>query len=319
MIEIELAKDGKRFKKNIVIRCTIKRDGNKTAFSVNGKPQGKKHVVELARSLAIQIDNLCQFLPQDKVVEFAAMTPIQLLHSTERAVASQEMIDMHEELKDLRRKQKDLQTRVSADQDTLSNLEGRQRLQEADVERMRERESVVKRVEMLDLARPTVHYRVATGKYRSARESRKVAQIEYNTKKAEVEPTIRAATKKKAYKDRVDAVVKDRKTAVQHAERDADRIDRELQALQEKHKELDATVEAQRTASRKNKSEAASIEGKIRELKIQLQHAPPEIDVAAYNDQLVRESSSQDRDYADTDDSAESKEHGKQPKENSRM
>ena len=61
MIEIELAKDGKRFKNNIVIRCTIKRDGNKTVFSVNGKPQGKKAVIELCMSLSSQIDNLCQF------------------------------------------------------------------------------------------------------------------------------------------------------------------------------------------------------------------------------------------------------------------
>ena len=287
MIEIELAKDEKRFMNNIIIRCTIKREGNKTAFSVNGKPQGKKHVVELARSLAIQIDNLCQFLPQDKVVEFAAMTPVQLLSSTERAVASREMTDMHEELKDLGRKQKDLQSRVKADQDTLDNLEGRQRLQEADVERMRERESVVKRVEMLELARPTVQYRLAKARFKDAKESRKVAQIEYNTKSSEVEPALRAATRKKAYKDRVDLVVKDRKAAVQIAERDADRIDREFQSLHDKHGELDATIEAQKNTSRKNKSEAATLEGKIRELKIQIQHAPPEIDIAAYNDQMV--------------------------------
>ena len=287
-IEIELARDGKRFKKNIIIRCTIKRDGNKTVFSIDGKPQSKKHVVQLARSLAIQIDNLCQFLPQDKVVEFAAMTPVQLLHSTERAVASQDMIDMHEELKDLGRKQKDLQTRVNSDQDTLSNLEGRQRLQEADVERMREREVVVKRVDLLQKAKPTVRYRMARVRFQEAKERRKAAHIEFTTKSAEVEPALRAVNAKERYKQRIDAVVKERRATIQRLERAADGIDRQSQTLQDQHTELDTAIATERTASKKCKAEIAKFEGAVRELKIQLQHAPPEFDVAAYNEQLVR-------------------------------
>ena len=288
MIEIELAKDEKRFRNNVVIQCTIKREGNKTVFLVNGKPQSKKSVVALARSLAIQIDNLCQFLPQDKVVEFAAMTPVQLLHSTERAVASQDTIDMHEELKNLGRQQKDLQTRVNSDQDTLSNLEGRQRLQEADVERMREREAVVKRVDLLEKARPTVRYRDAKAKFQDAKERRKVAQIEFNTKSAEVEPALRAANVKEKYKKKIDEVVKERRAAIQHVEKDADGIDRQFQRLQDQHTELGSAIATEKSASKKYKAEVVKIEGTIRELKIQLQHAPPEFDVAAYNEQLVR-------------------------------
>jgi hypothetical protein len=32
----------------------------------------------------VQLDNLCQFLPQDKVVEFARLNPQQLLEETEK-------------------------------------------------------------------------------------------------------------------------------------------------------------------------------------------------------------------------------------------
>ena len=36
--------------------------------------------------LNIQVGNLCQFLPQERVTEFARMNPQQLLESTEKAV-----------------------------------------------------------------------------------------------------------------------------------------------------------------------------------------------------------------------------------------
>ena len=88
MIEIELRRqDGDR--QNPVIRTVIKREGNKTHFSINGKPSNRKNVLSLVKPFSIQIDNLCQFLPQDRVVEFAAMTPVELLRSTQSAVASE--------------------------------------------------------------------------------------------------------------------------------------------------------------------------------------------------------------------------------------
>ncbi|KAG8528661.1 uncharacterized protein KY384_006348 [Bacidia gigantensis] len=284
LIEIELAKDGVKFKSNIVIRCSIKREGNKSSFSVNGKPQNKKYVLNLARSLSIQIDNLCQFLPQDKVVEFAAMTPIELLHSTQRAVATQEMIDTHEQLKEFRKKQKEVQTKVDADQDTLNNLEGRQRLQEADVERMREREQVVKHVEMLELARPTVGYRMATDKFRAAKASRQDAQEELKDLQEEIEPALRAVNEKKGYKRQVEAVNQQRREAVKTSEGTADTIYSQFRASQDKSREIDHAIQAEKDAAKKKRSEISRIEGIVQQLKVELSHRPPDVDTAAYNE-----------------------------------
>lgn len=283
MIEIELAKDGKRFKSNIIIRCTIKRDGNKSVFSINGKPQGKKQVVELCRSLSIQIDNLCQFLPQDKVVEFAAMTPVELLRSTQRAVASQEMIDMHEALKDLRRQQKDIQAKTASDQEQLDNLESRQRLQEADVERMREREQIETHVKMLEVARPFAEYRTARSTHLEAKEKRKAAQNELTKLAKEVEPSLRAANAKEQYKAQIAAVVTERKNTVNKAERHADAIDEKFKDLQDKINELVAADSAEKSGGKKHRQEAVRLEGGINQLKRQMETEPPELDVQAYN------------------------------------
>ena len=286
MIEIELAKDGKRFKNNIVIRCTIKREGNKSVYSVDGKPQSKKAVVDLARSLSIQIDNLCQFLPQDKVVEFAAMTPVELLRSTQRAVASQEMMDMHEQLKDLRRKQKDAQARSTADQDSLTNLESRQRLQEADVERMREREQTVKHVSYLEAARPFAAYRSARLVYAQAKNRRKEASEELTRLQNEVEPSLRAVNATQRYKEQIETVVAERKDAIGKAERRADGIDKKFRDLQDKHNECVAQFQAERNSGREKKLEIARHEDTIRRLKRQIQEQPSELDVQTFNERI---------------------------------
>ena len=67
-IEIELAKDPKRQTSNPVIRTKILRENNKVEYYINDKKENKKRVMDLARSFSIQVDNLCQFLPQDRVV-----------------------------------------------------------------------------------------------------------------------------------------------------------------------------------------------------------------------------------------------------------
>jgi len=286
MIEIELAKDGKKFQRNIVIRCTIKREGNKTSFSVNDKPQGKKAVIEFCRSLSIQIDNLCQFLPQDKVVEFAAMTPVELLRSTQRAVASQEMIDTHEQLKEYRRKQKDVQASCAADQDTLTNLETRHRMQEADVERMREREQIVKRVSMLEASRPIPAYREAKNLFTEAKEKRKEAENELTRLQNDVEPSMRALNAKERYKEQIQAVVGERKTVVSKAEKHADGIDKKFRDLQDKHNELVGGYNAEVNSGKGLKKDIPRLEHAITNLKRQMEEQPSEIDVAAYNERI---------------------------------
>lgn len=102
-IEIELKKGGGS-RTNHIVRVQIRREQNSQKWWLNGKEANQKAVQGLMRSLKIQVDNLCQFLPQDRVVEFAACTPVDLLHETLRAAAPEEMLDWHKELRDLHRR-----------------------------------------------------------------------------------------------------------------------------------------------------------------------------------------------------------------------
>ncbi len=287
VIEIELAGDGKRYKRNPIIRCSIKREGNKSHFSINNKPSSKKGVLDLARSFSIQIDNLCQFLPQDKVVEFAAMTPIELLRSTQRAVAPQEMLDMHESLKELRRHQKELQASQVSDQDMLANLEGRQRMQEADVERMREREAIKDRVRMMEASKPFAEYRGARIKFREAKDKRKDAGIELKNLEDEIAPSLQAVNAKQLYRQQIETVVHERSRIVKVTEQAADGIDRRLQNLHDQTVELNNAHDAERKGSQETRKDIARLDGIVRGLKKQMEETPPDLDVSSYNERIV--------------------------------
>ncbi|KAK4695470.1 structural maintenance of chromosomes protein 5, partial [Lecanoromycetidae sp. Uapishka_2] len=214
------------------------------------------------------------------------MTPIQLLRETQRAVASQEMIDVHDELKDLGRKQKDVQAKFTADQDSLTSLESRQRLQEADVERMREREGVVKHVQMMEAARPIAAYRTARNSHREAKDKRQEAQTELTKLQDEIEPALRALNAKERYKDQIQTVMSERKTALLQAERHADSIDRKFQDGQDRHNQLGIEDNNERKSGKKYRDDIARLEQSIGNLQRQMQQQPSELDLQDYNDRL---------------------------------
>ncbi|MCJ1403788.1 Structural maintenance of chromosomes protein 5 [Xylographa trunciseda] len=283
-IEIEL--QGRPEQRNPLLRCVIKRDGNQSYYYINDKSSPRKDVIDLARSFAIQIDNLCQFLPQDKVVEFAAMTPVELLWSTQRAVAPQEMLDWHKELKSLRINQRAVQAQNLQDVETLTNLEGRQRMQEADVERMREREAIKEKVEKLVLAAPIVEFRETRAKHNEMKQRRIEAQNSLQQLQKEVEPSLRAVNTKQRYRDQMKQLVTERKRLIETTDKRADTYAKKVNNFQDKIQEVEAEKENEKKGSKTNLSEARRLDQVITGLKKQLEQQPIDFDVSTYNENI---------------------------------
>ena len=61
-------------------------NGFENRFTVTSNVTLFTQVEELVAGLNIQVGNLCQFLPQEKVADFAKMTQEELLENTEKAV-----------------------------------------------------------------------------------------------------------------------------------------------------------------------------------------------------------------------------------------
>ncbi|BCR89662.1 DNA repair ATPase SMC5 [Aspergillus chevalieri] len=284
-IEIELA-GGTRFRRNPVVRRVIKRDGNKSFFFLNDKPVGRNKVYELAQSFAIQIDNLCQFLPQDKVAEFAALTPIELLHSTQRAAAGPEMLEWHESLKKLRAQQKKLQTDNQADKDLLANLENRQEMQRADVERMRQRAEIKRKIEMMEFSRPVTQYKDHHQRYEAAKENTSKLRQELQQLEAELEPAFRVLNAKRDYCTSLNDAVKEQEKLIDQASNSAKELAKKIEQREDSIKDLAGQIEAERKSAATHKQEQNRIHQTVNKLKRQMEEEPVEFNVDWYNERI---------------------------------
>lgn len=64
-------------------------------FPTAGERSTMSAVQRTVGRLNVQLDNLCQFLPQDRVVEFARLKPVELLAATEKAIGDASLHAQH--------------------------------------------------------------------------------------------------------------------------------------------------------------------------------------------------------------------------------
>nr|CAD29584.1 SMC5 protein [Drosophila melanogaster] len=76
-----------------------------STFSVNDKDTSKKNFLAAVSSFNIQVSNLCQFLPQDRVQDFSKMNPQELLLNTMSSVCDEDLINSFNSLKQMRTEQ----------------------------------------------------------------------------------------------------------------------------------------------------------------------------------------------------------------------
>jgi chromosome segregation ATPase len=282
-IEVELAAGDSQNRPNPVIHLTIRREGNKSSWMLNGTRTTHQEVNRLVHSYHIQIDNLCQFLPQDRVVEFAAMSPVQLLESTQKAAAPEQMTEWHNQLKQLGADRKQRLTEQQQSKTTLDQLNARQNAQRADVERMTERLEMLTKVKALEKCRPAIKYRFEKAKWELKKDRMKEAQKELKELENEVRPALQNVENKKAYKAKVQRLVQTQKGMVERAESNAKNIAGKLEVHKKKLDDCDVDVKAEVDGSRKAKVDMQTAQQQLTRLRNRQNEAPPEFDHAAFN------------------------------------
>ena len=246
-------------------------------------------ITKLVKSYNIQIDNLCQFLPQDRVVEFAGLTAIDLLTHTQRAAAPPEILGHHENLKKLGKRQKELLNELEIDRNQLTSMEARQAALQQDVERLRERQEIIKRIELLGKARPFVKYREARGLAKDAKDASKVAERELRELEQQVEPMTEAPKAKRRYQKALERCVAAKRRELEAKEEAVTEFkDDVMGKADEKITEITNKMDAARSAEQSRKQQIAREKEKIAKLKKQLEEDPPEVDLAYYNGKIVR-------------------------------
>lgn len=288
IIEIELQADPSRpeVRRNPIICRTIKRD-NKSSFEVYGKNCSTKKVQELARSFSIQIDNLCQFLPQDKVVEFAAMTPIELLQSTLRAAAGPKMLEWHENLKDLRAEQKQLLSGNKGDRETVANLESRQQVAKVEYDNYHQLKDSRKRLGWMERCRPLPKYNTTKLLALEAKGKRKQLTIELKKLRDQIAPALQKVNGKENYVRQVASVVQHRKKEVDLGSKAVDSSRREVGVIGQRIQEIESQMEAEAKSRKSRREDLKRIQLKISNIEKQMEQQPENFDPTAINEHLV--------------------------------
>ena len=240
----------------------------------------------MAQGFSIQIDNLCQFLPQDKVVEFAQMSPIEILQSTQRAAAAPEMLKHHETLKQLRAKQKETMSDNRGAREYLENLEHRQEMQRTEVERLRERAVTQKRLDWLERCRPIPKYAQAKQNLKEAKTRQKKLAGELRKLRDESGPALKKVTAKQAYRIQVQTLKSDRQKEVTTCEKACDEIYKEVEEAETKMKDCDNKHEAETKSLRKKRDDRNRATQAVADLKHQKQTPPEDFDARAMNQEI---------------------------------
>ena len=285
-IEIELQRNNST-RRNPVITRTIKRDGNKSSFTLNGAPMPQKGIMTLCKNtFNIQIDNLCQFLPQDRVVEFAQMNPIQVLDSTQQAAGTSSMVQHHKDLINLRTKQKELMQGHRGQQESLDTMERRQDSQRGEVERMKERAQTKQKLEWLEQCRPIPTYGQAKQDAKDAKVLQRNLTVDLDNLKKELGPTLRKVNAKQQYVSQREAVVKDMQRGLKIAEKKFETTEKLVKDLKTKSEDYQNNFESEKKSVKPKQEERLKIKHRISQLKRQYEEKPPEFDPRAMNQDI---------------------------------
>ncbi|MED6147298.1 hypothetical protein PIB30_042905 [Stylosanthes scabra] len=157
--------------KDEVIAITRKiNTNNKSEWLLNGNIVPRTNVAETVKRFNIQVNNLTQFLPQDRVCEFAKLTPVQLLEETEKAVGDPQLPEQHRALVDKSSVLKSIEVSMERHKGTLNQLKQQNAELEKDVERVRLRDEILAKAETMKKKVPWLEYDSKKAQYLEAKQ-----------------------------------------------------------------------------------------------------------------------------------------------------
>ncbi|XP_012530407.1 structural maintenance of chromosomes protein 5 [Monomorium pharaonis] len=240
-IEIHLKNGSKR---DSVVTRIFSKEG-KSTWMINGVQATVKTVQEFTTSLNIQVDNLCQFLPQDKVQDFSKMDPQALLENTERSVGDPKLLEYHLELKNQRTTFKKLESDVSNTKRILeSKIQRRDGLQQT-VATIKERKLIKKKITTLKQKRAWMQYDQMRRKLVESKKTRDQAARQMQSIETELHPLNEKIEKTKSDIAKLKTSINDYNNKVQTKNKKLKNIMNEILNCENKIKDVEETCSRQ--------------------------------------------------------------------------
>ncbi|CAB1318577.1 unnamed protein product [Coregonus sp. 'balchen'] len=228
-------------KGNLVINREIHVENNQSMWMLNGKHSSQKTVEEEVKALQIQVSNLCQFLPQEKVGEFAKMTKIELLEATEKSVGPPEMYDFHCELKTFRTKERELENVCKEKASALEKFKQRNERNKHDVERYYEKKRHLDNIKMLEKKKPWVEYETARKELEGVKKAREDAKKQLKTVRESQAPMLKKIQHIDSQLRPIENQMKDKTVSIREA---SQKCKQKQDHLDRKHREIEDIKQA---------------------------------------------------------------------------
>lgn len=138
----------------VTVKRVFNSDG-KGYFSVDGKKIGIKELqAKINRSYDIQLDNLSQFMPQEKIAEFVNIKPDELLTITVRSLGGAEKEELLQQLVKIDETFSNENNSLQQRENQLKELQERQSQDAEEVEAYRQQQQVRKKLELYKRFQP---------------------------------------------------------------------------------------------------------------------------------------------------------------------
>lgn len=138
--------------KRVIIRSKGKSNAGASEWYINGEKSNHKEVKDLVSSYEIAVDNLCTFLPQDRVGSFSGFTAQSLLIETQKALGGG-IHQKYERLIELESTVGKNDRSVQTTEQKLEQLNKDRERFEKEKERMEEREVCMNTIDLLQKKR----------------------------------------------------------------------------------------------------------------------------------------------------------------------
>jgi chromosome segregation ATPase len=157
IIELEIKNFNESSKNSFIITSKLIRN-SKTKWEIDHKLSNETEIKKLLKNFNIQLDNLCQFLPQDRVSKFADLKPEDLLKEIERSYGNGELLEQHNLINQLQIVIFNEQKKLNEIEKSLLDFKTQNESLKESVEKHRQYLKLQKDLEKTELIRPYVEY-----------------------------------------------------------------------------------------------------------------------------------------------------------------
>ncbi|KAJ2749791.1 Structural maintenance of chromosomes protein 5 [Coemansia pectinata] len=264
---------------SVKIRREMARQGNKSTWKIDGRGATFAEVQRRTRELRIQVNNLCQFLPQDRVVEFSKMSAQGLLKQTQAAVGREDLQLLQEELVKRRAQERQAMGEAARLRNDTETLRKQNALLERDVQRWQERQTAESQLRVLTALVPLTRYAEVKAAHDAAKQAKNVAlaaflQTRDSTEASELGQQMSELEAQAADREQARRAAGDERLAGEKAVRQ--QVTR-LERLEADHKELQAELEGVRSQAQRRRDQIIALRAEVARLEAACnEDQPPE-------------------------------------------